>query len=174
MKKIANRFFAAVFSIYLFTATVFAADVLVPVGEVVGLELSTGSVTVAAFDDTLQVGRNGGLQIGDAILSIDGSAVTNAEDVRRALNQSDGSVEITVSRRGQEKCIRLNPAITTDGPRLGVYLRQGITGIGTVTWYNPDTGAFGTLGHGVSSGKGDLLQMTSGKIYPAYIVSVQK
>lgn len=174
MKKIANRFFAAVFSIYLFTATVFAADVLVPVGEVVGLELSTGNVTVAAFDDTLQVGRNGGLQIGDAILSIDGSAVTNAEDVRRALNQSDGSVEITVSRRGQEKCIRLNPAITTDGPRLGVYLRQGITGIGTVTWYNPDTGAFGTLGHGVSSGKGDLLQMTSGKIYPASIISVQK
>lgn len=174
MKKFTNRFCAAVLSLYLLTTTALAAEELVPVGEVIGLELSTGSVTVAAFDDTLHAGRDAGLQIGDTILSIDDTDIGSAEDVRRALNCSDGSVDVTVSRSGQEKTIHLEPAITSEGPRLGVYLRQGITGIGTVTWYDPDTDTFGTLGHGVNDGKGNLLQMTSGKIYPAAVISVQK
>jgi stage IV sporulation protein B len=55
-----------------------------------------------------------------------------------------------------------------------VYLRQGITGIGTVTWYDPQTGAFGTLGHGVNDSKGELAEMTTGKVYPASVFSVKR
>ncbi len=174
MKKISNRFCAAVLSIYLFTVSVLAADELIPVGKVIGLELSSGSVTIAAFDDTLREARTAGLAVGDTILAIDGTEVESAEDVRKALNRSDGSVDITVERGGKEKTIHLEPAITSEGPRLGVYLRQGITGIGTVTWFDPDTDTFGTLGHGVNDGKGRLLHMTRGSIYPATVVSVQK
>ena len=83
-------------------------------------------------------------------------------------------MELTVARDGKEQAFTLEPHITADGPRLGVYLRQGITGIGTVTYYDPDTGTFGTLGHGVSEGKGTLLKMTRGSAYPATVVSVQK
>ena len=57
---------------------------------------------------------------------------------------------------------------------LGVYLRQGISGIGTVTWYDPETKQFAALGHGVSTGKEGLLRLVSGEIYPAEVFSVQK
>ena len=57
---------------------------------------------------------------------------------------------------------------------MGVYLRQGISGIGTVTWYDPDTGTFGALGHGVSTAKDCLLPLVSGSIYPAQAVAAQK
>ena len=83
------------------------------------------------------------LQIGDEICRIDGYDITTAEDVRRALKESDGSVDVTVLRSGKERQLHMEPEITPDGPKLGVYLRQGITGIGTVTWYDPDTGKFG-------------------------------
>ena len=174
MKRYAIRFVFGLCSLFLFAVTVFAADMLVPVGQVIGLELYHDTVTVVAFDDSLHAGRDAGLQIGDEIRRIDGCAIESAEDVRRALNSSDGSVDMIVSRGGKERQLHMEPQITAEGPKLGVFLRQGITGIGTVTWYDPETGSFATLGHAVNDSKGKLLDMSRGSAYPARVVSVQK
>ena len=174
MKKNAIRLIFGYISLCLLTVTAFAADMLVPVGQVIGLELYNDTVTVVAFDDTLQAARDCGLQIGDEICEIDGRSIETAEDVRRALNSSDGSVDLTVVRGGKERQLHLQPQITADGPKLGVYLRQGITGIGTVTWFDPQTGEFATLGHAVNDGKGNLLKMSRGNAYPAEVVSVRR
>lgn len=56
---------------------------------------------------------------------------------------------------------------------MGVYLRQGIAGIGTVTYFDPDTGVFGALGHGVCGSDG-LLNMTRGSAYEASVMEVKK
>ena len=173
MKRHFFRLACAVLSVYLSAAAVFARE-LIPVGQIIGLELSAGTVTVAAFDDSLTVARDSGLQVGDQILSIDERTIACAEDVRRALKHSDGAVEMVVSRNGKAQQIHMEPEITAAGPKLGIYLKQGITGIGTVTYYDPENGTFGTLGHGVNDNKGDLLPMTRGNVYPASIVSVQK
>ena len=146
---------------------------LVPVGEVVGLALMDDSVTVVAYDDT--VGRVTDLKIGDEIVKIDGMAVDCAQDVRMALeNCSDGQLEMVVSREGKQYRLDVTPKQTADGLRLGVYLRQGITGVGTVTYYDPDSGCFGALGHGVSNGAGELLDMTSGTVYNAQVEGVER
>ena len=175
MKKMIFRGLAAVLSLWLLPFGVHAADTLIPVGQVVGLELSNDSVTVAAFDDTLgSCAKDAGLQIGDEILDIDGAVIDSAEDVRQALQRSDGQVQLTVLREESQHQLCLTPQITDSGPRLGVYLRQGITGIGTVTWYDPTSGRFGTLGHGVNDSSGDLVRMTSGKVYPASVLSVKR
>ena len=173
MKRHFFRLACAVLSLYLSAAAVFARE-LIPVGQLIGLELSAGTVTVAAFDDSLTVARDCGLQVGDQILSIDEHSIACAEDVRRALKYSDGIVEMVVSRNGKAQQIHMEPEITSTGPKLGIYLKQGITGIGTVTYYDPATGTFGTLGHGVNDSRGGLLPMTRGNVYPASIVSVQK
>ena len=152
-----------------------AADLLVPVGRIIGLQLQDDTVTVAAFDDALGTcAKNAGLCIGDEILSINGAAIDCAEDVRSALDACRGAVSLTVRRSGKTKELRMTPAQTEDGPRLGVYLRQGIAGIGTVTFFDPDTHRFGTLGHGVSDAKGILLHMRRGNAYEAKILSVQR
>ena len=174
MKKNAIRLLFGLIFLYVFAVTAHAADMLVPVGRVIGLELYDDTVTVVAFDDCIHVGRDAGMQIGDEIRTIDGKIIETADDVRRALNSSDGSVDITLARGGKERQIHLQPEITGEGPKIGAYLRQGITGIGTVTWYDPETGSFATLGHAVNDSKGNLLQMSRGKAYPARIVSVQK
>lgn len=173
MKRMLYRVSTAILSVYFLSISVFAAGELVPVGEVIGMELSSGTVTVAAYDDTLTAAREAGLKIGDEILAIDGRQITCAEDVRQALNHSDGSITLLVSRDGKQSSLQLEPAISPEGPKMGVYLRQGITGLGTVTFYDPATGQFGTLGHGVNDGSGDLLSMASGSAYPAEVVSIQ-
>ena len=150
-----------------------AEQLLIPVGEVIGLQLQDNTVTVAAYDETLgQCARDAGLKIGDEILKIGNADVSCAEDVRKNLNGEP--IDLTVRRGGKTSTLRLTPEETPEGPRMGVYLRQGIAGIGTVTFYDPSTGVFGTLGHGVSSPKGKLLDMKRGYAYEAQLESVKK
>lgn len=151
-----------------------AAQHLVPVGQVIGLQLYNDTVTVAAYDDVLGgAAKAAGLKIGDRIVKINDMSITSAEDVRSALDSGGEKFHLTVSRGGKQRAVTLTPTQTKDGPRMGVFLRQGIAGIGTVTWYDPDTGAFGALGHGVCDSTG-LLNMTRGSAYEASVTEVKK
>ncbi len=175
MKRSVNSVF---FTVILLAGSVFpvaATELLVPGGTLVGLELSNDTVTVAAFDDALgSDARRSGLRIGDEILSIDGTEVDTIEDVRKALTACDTDVELQLRRGESRHTLRINPRATEDGPRLGVYLKQGVAGIGTVTFYDPETHRFGTLGHAVSDGGGKILAMTEGRAFPAQVASVKK
>lgn len=174
MRKIARITLILLLLINLLPAQVFGRE-LVAVGQVVGLELQDGSVTVAAFDEELgAAARAAGLEIGDKILSIDGKNICCAGDIRTALAGSKGTVTIVVSREKQKVTCKLAPEITADGPKLGLYLRQGVTGVGTVTWYDAQTGQYGTLGHGVNDADGQLLRLTTGNIYDANVMTVRR
>ena len=174
MKKLTKCTAFLVLCALILPAKVFAKE-LIPVGQVVGLELRDDTVTIAAFDESLgAAAKAAGVAVGDQIISIDGSKIHSSDDVRAALERSDGQVEMSVVRDGKEKSYTLTPEVTASGPKLGVYLRQGVTGIGTVTYYDPDTGAFGTLGHGVNDSDGKLLKMTQGYAYNAKVLAVRK
>ena len=175
MRKSISRIALAAVCVWMLQLGTFAEDLLIPGGQVIGLQLYNDTVTVAAFDDALGAEtKAAGLQIGDEILSVNGTKVKTAQDVCEALDRSDGSVEVRVSRNGKEKNLTIKPKITDHGPRLGVYLRSGITGIGTVTWYDPETKQFGTLGHGVNGSDGELLEMAKGVAYDARVAAVRK
>ena len=170
MKMIIKRVAVALLSLWLLPFHAHAAQELAPVGQVVGLELRDGSVTVAAFDEELGAqSKAAGLQIGDVIESIDGQQINSSEDIHKVLTRSHGMVDVQVSREGKKQSISLTPHITGDGPKLGIYLKQGVTGIGTVTWYDKDTGEFATLGHGVNNGNGKLLDMARANAYDARV-----
>ena len=175
MRRVFVRTAFSVICAFVLAVSVSATRALIPVGEVVGIELTDGSVSVAAFDDaTGAASREAGLQVGDKIVSVDDQTVRSAQDVRHALERADGVVELTVERAGANKSLTVRPKITANGPRLGVYLRQGITGVGTVTWYDPETRQFGALGHGVNTPAGELLAMRWGNTYEASVAGVQK
>lgn len=175
MRKITIRFAAIAFTILMTVQSVNATQLLIPVGQVVGLELEDDRVTVAGFDTQLgEIARSAGLMEGDQITKIDGRDIHCAEDVRQALQASDGDVDISIVRGTSIRQLELEPAITPEGPKLGVFLRQGITGVGTVTYYDPDSGMFGALGHGVNDKNGDLVTMTEGFAYAATVEAVKK
>lgn len=152
-----------------------AERLLIPVGKVIGLQLRDGQVKVAAYDEHFgQAAQEAGIKIGDVIREVDGEAVSSAEEVRQLLRDAGETVSLTLLRNGREQSLTFAPGRSEDGARLGLYLKQGIAGIGTVTWYDPATHTFGTLGHGVSSGRGELLAMTGGSAWQASIAGVRK
>lgn len=174
-----NRLFrsaaAAAVLFFLLPISAGAAELLIPVGAVIGLQLQDDTVTVAAFaEDRPSAAKNAGLKIGDEILQIDQHPIHSTDDVRQALSAGGDQIEMTVRRGSKVSCLRVTPEATKEGPQLGVYLRQGIAGIGTVTYYDPETGYFGTLGHGVNDPKGILLPLKQGFVYEALVSSVTK
>lgn len=175
MRKFTVRFAAMIFTVIMLVQSVSAARLLIPVGQVVGLEIGEEWVTIGGFDAQLgKAAQAAGLQEGDRITKIDGKEIHCPEDVRQALRTSDGDVDISIVRGKAVKELELEPMITEDGPKLGVYLQQGITGVGTVTYYDPDTGVFGALGHGVNDKNGELVAMTQGFAYSAVVDTVKK
>lgn len=171
MKRTLTRFSIVILSIYLCCQTVSAARLLIPGGQVVGMHLRDGTVTVSGLTDR---GKPTGLAVGDRLLSVDGNPIHSAEDLKNTLCRSDGTVKISLRRGAKIKTLTVKPTVTADGPRLGVLLRQGTTGLGTVTFYDPESSLFGALGHGVNEPGGAPVDMESGTIYPAQISGVNR
>jgi stage IV sporulation protein B len=175
MKRTIRAIVFSMVLIFHIPTTALAAQLLIPGGQLVGLELTNDTVTVAAFDDVWgAAAREAGLQIGDQILSVNGQRIASAGDVRQALQDCEGEAAVEILRGSKRMELRIPPADTREGKRLGVCLRQGIAGVGTVTFYDPETDVFGTLGHGVNDGKGTLLPMVRGKACEAEVVSVRR
>ena len=173
MRKKSLRLIAGAIFFFILTTPAHAAQTLIPVGKVVGIELHDDSVFVAAFEPT-SAAQAAGVQKGDRLVSIDGQHITSTQDVQNALDKSDGTVQVTLRRGDELTTLRVEPQITPQGPKLGIYLRQGVSGIGTVTYFDPDSKNFAALGHGVNDASGQLLAMRTGKVYSARVVSVRK
>ena len=76
MKKSISRIALAAVCLWVLQGSAAARELLIPGGQVIGLQLCNDTVTVAAFDDALGSDRKAaGLQVGDAILAIDGRCV---------------------------------------------------------------------------------------------------
>ncbi len=153
--------------LFITPGTVSAAEMLIPVGELVGIRLNDGSVTVA------DPGNNSDLAAGDILQKIDNTPITCLKDVEQALQQVRDSVSVQVRRGNKTKTFPL-AVNNSGGPKLGISLKEGIAGVGTITFYDPDSGSYGALGHGVNNREGRLLTLRSGKIYDASVAAVKK
>ena len=146
---------------------------LMPGGNTVGLKLYTEGLLVAEVADGAAA-QTAGLRAGDTILAADGEAVCSAQELVARIQAGEG-VLLTVRRGQQETDFYITPEKTQDGYRIGVSLRDHIAGIGTVTYYDPETKCFGALGHGVGAvGGTQLAGVTSGFVVSSSVASVCK
>lgn len=171
MKTVWKGALAAILTLLL-TACVWAMpDTLIPGGNTIGLRLQTDGVTIVEFSGA--VPKKAGLRCGDRICAIDGQPVTTAQDITQAVERSEGEALTLTIRRGEEaeKTVTLAPTQTADGWRLGIFVKDSVSGIGTVTYYNAEEQTFGALGHGVNDGK-SLLPIRSGSVLPSTVSAV--
>ena len=157
---------------------------LIPVGSAVGIKLFSDGVLVVGFTDvatdrgTENPARESGLREGDVITRLDGQAVNTIEEVQAILqDEADRDIDLTIRRDGQERDLTIQAVqCSADGSyKLGAWIRDSMAGIGTLTFADPETGLFGTLGHGVNDvDTAVLLQVQSGAITPASVAGVVK
>ena len=147
-----------------------SAATVIPGGGTIGLSLTVDGAAIVSF--SRDEPKRAGLECGDVITAVDGRPVGGVTEVLAAVAASEGKpLRLTVRREGETKDVRLAPVQAETGWQLGLYLRDRLTGIGTVTYYEPDSGTFAALGHGVSEG-GALLPLKEGTALESEVVSV--
>ena len=164
MNRIFKQLAAVLLALVLLAGTALAAlpDRLIPGGQAIGLQLQTDGVSIVELAQDNPCAREAGLRRGDVIRAIDGERVSTVRQVTAAVSASDGqALTIRYERGGKAAETAVQPQRTADGWRLGVFVRDSITGIGTVTYYDPENGTFGALGHGVCDSSA-LLPLRSG------------
>ena len=154
---------------------------LIPVGSAIGIEVDVDGVlmdqlrTVDTARGEASPGKAAGIKEGDVIVGVNGEDVDDLEDFSEEIGKMDGSpLELTLLREGKRRTVTVQPAQTCDGEyRLGLWLRDRVSGIGTVTYYDPKSGEYGALGHGINDrNTGCPIPVEDGQTYNAAIVDV--
>ena len=171
----------AVFAMAAAAPTAFARELELG-GQIVGIQIQTEGVLVAGVGavETAEGSRSpaeeAGVRQGDMIVAVAGEKVRNAGELIAAVGALEGGrAELTVLRSGKLLLLTVEPARSAEDQwMLGMWLRDGISGIGTVTFCDPATGLYGALGHSISDAEsGAMVPMENGSITEAEIVSVK-
>lgn len=157
---------------------------LVPVGRTVGVSMDTkgllvlGTGIVSGKENVIAQPCKGILKAGDLILEADGVELENKEAFLDAVRQSEGEkITLLLERKGKEKTVEVTPVFSAadHAYQIGAWIRDSIQGIGTVTYYDPASGTFGALGHGVYDvDTGELMQIREGKLTASALADIKK
>lgn len=157
---------------------------LVPVGRTLGVTMDTkgllvlGTGFVDGEGNEVSEPSRDVLETGDLILRVNGREMENKEAFLETVENSGGqAMTLRLERNGKEKEVEITPAFsaTEQAYRLGVWIRDSIQGIGTVTFYDPISKSFGALGHGVYDvDTGGLMLIREGSLTGAELTDVVK
>ena len=181
-KRLTHSAVALAAAVTLLSPSAFAAGekMLVPAGFTVGIAVESEGVIVTGLSEVTPgctPGGEAGIKPGDVITSINGQPIRSAQDVSAAVSGlTDKAVEIKTVRGGRELTFSLTPHVDGEGKSaLGLWLRDGLSGIGTVTFYDEETGFFGALGHPVNDvDTGVLVPLRCGVVYRSSVSDVVK
>lgn len=117
------------------------------------------------------------IEVGDRILKVGKNEVTSIEELTKEIekNLQNNNVKLTIERKNQTMNVDL-PLTNVDGVyKTGLYVKDGISGIGTLTYIDPETKIFGTLGHEiVESNSNTRIEVKTGSIFDSEISKIIK
>ena len=156
---------------------------VVPLGRAVGIKLFSDGVLVVGLSDLeaqtggKSPGQRCGLRAGDVITHINGQEVDTIEEVQTILKE-DGDQPLTLRTSRSGKMLQMTTQAIQNSQgnyQLGVWLRDSMAGIGTMTFYDPESGTFAALGHGINDvDTAQLMPLESGSIMYASVADVKK
>ena len=152
---------------------------VIPLGNLIGLKLYTSGVLVIGMTEIegKKPYENSGIEEGDMIVEVNNKEVTCTAELISSVNEAKGEdLNIKYIRDGVEYVANIEPIRTEKNEyKLGLWVRDGAAGIGTMTYYEPQTGKFAALGHGIIDiDTEDLINISSGELVTSRIASIVK
>ena len=155
-----------------------------PGGQPIGVKLNTKGALVIGLSDL--EGEKGkitspaalsGIELGDSILEINNEKIDKGEKISSIISKSNGeTVNIKLERKDKiiEKQVKAKK--NKDGDyKIGLWVRDSTTGVGTLTFYDDKTKKFAALGHPITDiDTGVTLKVDTGEIVPSSIISIKK
>lgn len=153
---------------------------VIPCGDPIGIYVKSEGVMVIAPGEVTDSSGNTSspcgsiLQAGDYIMRIDDTEINDKKTLIETVRESDGKkLKLSIKRDGKDMTVYANPVKTEKGYMLGLWVKDDISGIGTLTYI--DEKGFGALGHSINDNDtGKLFKVSDGALYKAKIINVVK
>lgn len=142
-----------------------------PLGKVVGIKATTDGVLVVGYEED-DIEYIGNIQKGDNIVKINKKKIENIDQVNEILQSTkENEVSVVFERDGEYKSEVIKLKRENGKNKLGLWVRDKISGIGTLTFYDPTNSKFKAIGHAITDvDTNELLKIKQGYIYnPNYI-----
>ncbi len=179
MKNKLNKLFLSII-LLLFPINVLAySDYIIPGGENVGIEINSKGIMVIGFykiNGKLNKGTPE-IKIGDQIIKVENEKVDSTSDLIDKIDsyKENKKVNLTILRNDEEKDISLPLVLADNVYKTGLYVKDNVTGIGTLTYIDPETKIYGALGHQVAESNSNItVEVKTGVIFRSYVTSIDR
>ncbi|PYG86830.1 stage IV sporulation protein B [Ruminiclostridium sufflavum DSM 19573] len=158
---------------------------LVACGNTVGVKINMNGILVIGVSDVescagerIAPAKEGGIRIGDIIYEINGKKLEDINDLIKQIDDSKGQkLDLKYKRGNAVMHTLINPieGINDKKYHIGLWVRNSTAGIGTMTFYDPESNIFGALGHGITDiDTGLLMPVNSGEVLESNIVAIKR
>ena len=153
------------------------SDKIIPGGNTLGIEVKNDGVIVIGFYKVNGKFNKNDFKVGDVIVKVCGTEVASSDDLVRLIedNIKDDKVNITIKRNDKfiDKTIILDKI--NGVYKTGLYVKDGVIGIGTLSYIDPETLIYGALGHEIiESTTNRLIEVKTGNIFKTKITSIDR
>ena len=166
------------------TASAATDDKMVYVGGMAaGFTLKTGAVQLIGICDVVSKGKTAspagqaGLKAGDMIRKVAGIQVETVQELNEIINKSKGKpLSFEIQRKEDDFSCEITPMLDTinNKYKIGVLVRDNVSGVGTLTYIDQKSGRFGALGHSVTSENKQIMEISDGCVYECNIIGIHK
>lgn len=178
MKKIITFIILLFTCLGFFTASAYEMnknDKIYVGGQSIGIKLNSGVIVIGTYG-ILEEGKvykpwqDAGLTEGDQIITLNQKEITDIKSLLKALTSSKGQeCSLEYIRNGKKYNTKIQPVLTEETYSLGLYVKDSILGVGTLTYYIKEINAYGSLGHPITQN-----DFYSGEIYEAKVNQIIK
>ena len=177
VKKIKKTFIIILTSFIMPISILAYSDYIIAGGENVGIEINwKGDMVVGLYEiNGKYKASEAGIKVGDIITSINNQNISNIDEMTNIISTSNDKIEIGFIRDNKPDHTTLE--LTKDENNVyktGLYVKDQIKGIGTLTYIDPNTKLFGALGHEIiEKSTGKILEVKDGKLYNSEVTNIE-
>ncbi len=175
------QIFLLLLALFIMPTSVLAySKYIIPGGETIGIEVNADGVLVVGFYEVNDkyIGKDAGFEVGDKIVAINEEEVSSITEMIEKVNQEADSTTLDVTIERKDKTSDLSLKMECDSENVcktGLYVKDEITGIGTLTYIDPNTKIFGALGHEIiEKTTGEKFEMKDGQIFKADVTGTTR
>ncbi len=181
LKKARNILCSFILTLLILPTSAFAySDYIIAGGENIGIQINSKGIIVVGLykiNDTYP-GRDAGLKLGDKIIAINNEKVDNINQMVDKINADEDKSSILITYMRYNKTNITNLKLVKNEENLyktGLYVKDTINGIGTLTFIDPNTKNFGALGHEImEKNTGQKIEVRDGKIFKSEVQGIIK
>lgn len=144
-------------------------------GETIGIDIKSKGVMIIGFYKVNGKYHKSDLVEGDIIVKVEDEEILSIEDLTNSLENyvNQDQIEITYLHGNKEKTTKIELFLENGVYKTGLYVKDGITGIGTLTFIDPGTNTYGALGHEVlESNTSKIIEVRTGSIFRNEITNI--